>query len=234
MKTKKPMISMVSIFKYQFSKFILTTFVVALCLAQNLYANSSDDSSERGYDSIIRELSSSVSTKQSSTHSDPFDDVRFHLGVGMVTSRLALDLPSKYAQSKSLKGVEAVLGIDMFSPYWSTQGAVRTFNPEPFSGGEISLKEFDLALVYNFNPYQTITFTIGAGLSARYLDFTGNITGSKMKNNTTPATIISAGIVANISKAIALSVEASLHEPLSHETPDNGSIDGSFKINGNF
>lgn len=187
-----------------------------------------------GYDSIIRELSGSQHSSISTTSSGAMDVIRFHAGVGMIATHVSLDLPKPLPQKKTLRGFEARLGIDLFSPRWVAEGAVRTFDPENIAEGQISLREFDLLVVYKNRAAKSLEMSIGGGMSARYLDITGGVAGEFPRSNTTPASVFLFGLNAYITPAFSLGAQVSYRSPLVQETVDNGSFDGGLKIAGHW
>ena len=224
-----------------FMKMKYINLFVAVVLVQSLAsgvalarADQDDDENYSGYDSIIHELSASTHYKNTEAPKDPLDSVRFHLGVGMVSSRVSLDLPKGLAKEKSLHGFEARLGVDLFSPNWVAEGTVRSFDPEPFNGGQLSLKEFDLLLTYHFRPERPVDFTLGGGMAARYLEITGDTKGEFARSNSTPMSVLSFGILANITPEFNVGAEVSYRSTLVSDTIDDNSVDGGLRIGGRF
>jgi len=185
------------------------------------------------YDDIVKELSSSRYEAKSATQPEQ-EVIRFHAGIGFVTSRVSLDLPAQYPGIYTLSGYEARLGIDLFSPRWIAEGAVRSYNPEIFSGTELSLKEFDLMVNYRWPAARKIDLTFGGGMAARYLDFKGTIPAATLESYITPSSLFASSLILNVSSHINLGLAISYRNPLIDETVDNGSLDGAFRLSGQF
>lgn len=219
-------------------KIFLISVKSLLCLATFVQITvdtcfAADDESYSGYESIIKELSASHYSHVNQT-AKPNEVIRFHAGVGMITSRLSLDLPSGLPDATTLRGYEARFGIDLFSPNWIAETAVRTFDPEPILNTQLSLREFDLLIVYNNEIGRPLHFNIGGGISARYLDLQGQIANDIAPSNTTPASILTAGISARFTPQISMGAQVSLRSPIVQETIDRGSLDGSIRLSGRF
>jgi hypothetical protein len=197
-----------------------------------LYSQPSfcDEENYTGYDSIVKELSESRTSVDSAGATDPYDQIRFHAGLSLITSQLSLNLPSSLPDTKTLRGLEARLGIDLFTPHWVAEGAIRTFQPEALGVGEVSLREFDLNVVYHTSPKRSVDFILGGGLAARYLDIRGAYSESFTRRNTTPASIFFAGINAHVTKSLGLGILLSYRTPLVNDTADDGAIDGGLTI----
>lgn len=194
-------------------------------------ADASDDYSS--YDSIVRELSSSSTRIRTDSPSDP-EIVKIHAGIGIVTSQLRLDLPGTLPSAKTLQGIEVRLGIDLFDPNWIAEGAIRAFNPQPFANGEVGLREFDLLVKYRNALNHPIYFSIGAGMAARYLQFSDGIEGIANTRPSTPSTIVSAGFEAEIGQKFSAGIGLSYRSRMISETPDEQAFDGSLQLLGHF
>jgi hypothetical protein len=156
--------------------------------------------------------------------------------VGFVAGRAQLDVPKQIPRSVNLQGVEAVLGIDLFTQRWIAEGALRAFNQQEYSNSEVSLKEFDLRLVHQIPISRGIEARFGGGMSARYVSFSGlpsEVTGVSSEYST-PASVVLLGLQARFSHVIGLSADVSYRSRLINDTVDKGSMDGSIRLSGSF
>ncbi|OFZ12781.1 MAG: hypothetical protein A2Z20_06985 [Bdellovibrionales bacterium RBG_16_40_8] len=197
-------------------------------------ATASDPGGYSNYESIVRELSSSRYESSKATSDDPFESIRFHAGVGVITSLLSINLPKKLPNSVSLHGFEATVGIDLFSHYWRSDISIRNYDPEKVGLGEISFKEFDLLVIYNDKINSLLEFNLGGGMSARYLNINGDIKETPHRSNTTPASVVTMGLGASITSGFSILGQVSYRSPLVHDTIDDGSLDGSVRVIGHF
>lgn len=213
-----------------FLAFILLSFV------QAPLANAAieDEESYSSYESIVQELTSSRSQQNRVAPLDPMEMIRFHASLGWVSSRLALNLPAGLPNATTMTGIETRFGIDLFSPYWIAEGAIRSFNPENINEFEMNFREFDL-LVNNRNVVsRSFSFLFGAGLSARYLDFSTPPPGFSKANNTTPASVLTVGLSTQITKVMTFDAALSYRKALVQDTADSGAVDGVFRLSGHF
>lgn len=212
----------------------LTLFVCTLVLLTQHLAVAQDFDSYESYDSIVNELSSSSYTASQASTKDSFETIRFHVGVGLVTSttKISTPLPTT-AKDVDLQGFEARFGIDLFTPHWVAESAVRSYNPESYASGEVHLREFDLLVLYHTSAGRPFDFNIGGGMTARYLTF-NNITSREnfARDNTTPSSVFTLGVDFGLTRAFSLGAQISYRNPFVNETADKGSIDGGVQLTG--
>ncbi|MEK6556262.1 MAG: hypothetical protein AABZ31_13530 [Bdellovibrionota bacterium] len=211
-----------------FSLFGLTLTLLAAPLVQ-----ASEDYSS--YDDIIKNLKGSeISAAYSGTAKSDFDSIKIHAGAGLVNSNLRLDTPKGLASNATVRGVELFVGIDLFSPAWIAEGAVRTFTSERFSGTTLSLREFDLKVISRNQISKTMFWRAGAGMSARYLDFAEKPAQLEKRAYTTPASEFVAGLGAQFSPAFSAGIDLSYKNSLINDTIDKSSVDGNIRLTGTF
>ncbi len=211
-------------------KLILTLFLV-LGLVPTSGAATDDDESSMGFDSIVKDLTSSRSSiVQTDNDVDPFDLVLIHFGVGLVSSYLSYEA-AVGPVSGVQQGFQATLGIDLFSKNWQAEGAVRSFAETEINKTRASLHEFDLKIVYSFTSHSSLAPFMGLGVAARYLDVIENDKNSKY---TTPASILFLGSSFNLSENVAIGGEVSYRRPLIDETAERSAVDLALRLNTNF
>ena len=186
----------------------------------------------KSFNDIVSELSNTNS--YSYTPNSELDIIRIHGQIAFLTSRTQLRLPRSLPSGVTLQGAEAKLGIDLFSPRWIAMGGVRTFDQTRFSTGTVQLKEFDLEVLYKDSLSPKMTYTIGAGMAARYLDFRGSFAEDFVKSHSTPASILNLGIDARIAKFVSVGALLSYRTTLISESADEGAIDGAIHLTGHF
>jgi hypothetical protein len=207
--------------------------LLTLTLAQ---AHADDSTSGANYDSIVRDLTSS-STYDAHTEKehDALDLVKFHISAGLVSSQLNLDLPGAYPHSTTLHGYEVGFGIDLFSPSWVAQFDIRTYEPDDIgTNNELTFKEFDLLLMHRSPIVSQLSWNIGAGLAARYLDLKYPVANGGDNDYSTPASVITTGLAFSFTPEFSIDALVSLRSRLVENTPDGGSIDGTLHLTGHF
>lgn len=212
----------------------MVLFIVTLVQAAFFSLAQAEDYSS--YDDIIRELKGSTSAplQLGEPNTSSLESVKIHAGVALVSSRVNLNLPQGAPSTKNMRGVEAAFGIDLFSPRWIAEGAVRSYNREKYSNTNMTLKEFDLKLVHKHMLDSKNFVRVGGGMAARYLDFDHSPVGSEPTSYTTPASVMLLGIGSQITPGISITAEANYRSAMISETADDSSVDGAIRLTGSF
>ncbi|OQW46862.1 MAG: hypothetical protein A4S09_02845 [Proteobacteria bacterium SG_bin7] len=206
------------------------SFLFAASLSSTSLAAVDDDESSIGFDSIVKDLTSSTSSIAQLPGSDPFDYVMIHFGVGLVNSYISYH--SNVGPVSGLhQGFQATLGIDLFSKNWQAEGAVRTFSETEINNTRASLHEFDLKIIYTFTSYSSLEPYMGLGVAARYLDVTES---GKVSKFTTPSSILNLGTAYKLSDGIAIAGEVSYRKPFIDETAERSAVDLALRLNTHF
>ena len=201
---------------------------------------------EVSYDTLVSELSRSNSRAPLS--SDPLENVRFHLGVGMSNTVSTLTHGDGRSTYISQRGVQAALGIDLFSRNWLAEMSVATFGEKEYERSQISLREFGLNLVFiDTLDTSSVYYRFQAGLGARYLKAryrtntlvtaggTSAIQEAWIEDTySTPSSIVGAGLGAHLSKSISVGAGILARNSLTNETPDQSSFDFLLRLDGQF
>lgn len=200
---------------------------------------SSDDIS---YETIVEELqkqnskplaSGARSSARQSSFSfgkDPFENVWIHAGVGFAQTTQNLSLPNGVGAFMAGRGVQAAVGIDILGPNLAAEGAVRTFGESEDSATKISLKEFDLKVLFKMRR-SNLGLRAGGGLSARYMTVRS---GSETFDVTTPASIITVGGDLFLTPSISLGLDLGTRNAMISETFDKTSFDGTIRLDTHF
>lgn len=223
----------------QIVSFVLAaTFLLTPLLTPHAHAMVEDeaiDESLMDYDSIVRELSRGPQSTNTSTlpgrpHS-PFDDVLMHGGVGL-TGTVARFMHEGKRVHMNQQGIQAALGIDLFSQHWLAEGTARSFGDVDYNLTNVSLKEFDLKIYYHERMSGQIGMRIGGGLSARYLSIREG-EGTPVVH-TTPSSIASLGLEYFISNGISVGTEIATRNSMITETIDRSSFDATVRFDTHF
>lgn len=220
--------------RLRFFHFLNPCVVVTLVWFIIPRASAQDHEDYSGFDSIVRELSSSHASAPSKPTEGTLETVQFHLGLGLISTSVALDLPKPFKSGSVLmQGFGARFGIDLFSSNWVAEAGIRSFNPEKFSSHEISLREFDLLVLYHTAPGRSFDFNFGGGMTARYLDITGGGTETTFPHqNITPTSVVTTGFDVGLTRAFSIGVQISYRSSFVSPSADRGSIDGGLQLTG--
>jgi len=186
-------------------------------------------STPSGYDEILRELQNAETAARAELNQENSRKnlIRIHGAAGMIAGRVNLAAGPQLPGSSSLNGVEAVLGIDLFSRRWIAEGALRSFEPHAVSGQELTLREFDLRLIHQIPVSPKVELRIGGGMAARYLSW-------GQTEYSTPASILQAGVRFYFNHVVGISADTSLRSRLVNDTIDQGSFDATIRLVGSF
>ncbi len=185
------------------------------------------------YDSIVSELTSTRSARNTFLPGNPFSGVLIHAGVGMAMSMYAVQSGNKEIAGIA-QGVEINFGIDLFNPLWMAEGSFRNFGSSDTQTEEavVKLTEFDLKLVYRPSLGRLFRMRIGGGLAARYLEFFEKPEQAVKYN--TPSSIFSFGLDAKLSRTFSIGIETSYRAALIDETIDNSAMHAALRLDAHF
>lgn len=197
----------------------------------------------QSYDSIVEDLQKQNDTKPAATRvtakrswfsnasdKDPFENVWIHAGVGFAQTTQTLSLPNGVSAHMAGRGVQAAVGIDILGPNLQAEGAVRTFGEAEDSLAKISLKEFDLKILFKARR-SSFGLRAGGGLSARYLTVRS---GADTYDVTTPASVLTLGGDFFITPAVSLGIDLATRNAMISETFDKTSYDGTIRLDTHF
>lgn len=234
-------------------KFLVTSLTIAATLftALGVFAShasaaiDSDESDYVNYDSIVEDLQKQTAKQPapaaarstsrrsnwfSSSAGDPFENVWIHAGVGFAQTTENISLPNGSDTTMSGRGVQAAVGIDILGPSMSAEGTVRTFGETEDSSNKITLKEFDLKLLYKARSSR-LGFRAGGGLSARYMTVRSHVNTYDI---TTPASVVTVGGDIYLSSQISVGLDLSTRNAMISETFDRSSFDGTLRLDTHF
>ena len=213
----------------------LKNIVSALLLTTlSFSASAVDNEEEIGFETIISQLNKSSNKVRQKDLQEPstlIDDVRIHSGVGFVQSFVRVNSPTKNTLQGFHQGIQASLGIDLFSRNWIAEGTIRSFGEESIEDSQVKLREFDLKVIYHNDSRSLFGYRAGFGLAARNLTLIEN---GKEEKFSTPATIALFGIDTHVSRTITIGGELSYRTALVSESADRSSVDIALKFDAHF
>jgi len=186
-----------------------------------------------GYDEILNELNRESNRPVLRTHAntrrsaDPLESVLFHAGIGLASLMQTVTFPDGASRYLNQKGIQASFGIDLFSPHWIAEGTARNFSPTEGSNASVSLQEFELKVLHKDLYTSRVGYRIGTGLSARYLNLQR---GQDTITYTTPSGIVTFGIDLYANDKMSFGADLNGRTAMITDTPDEGSIDATLRI----
>jgi hypothetical protein len=184
------------------------------------------------YENIVEELRSSAQ-KEVKTITDPFEELKIHAEVGLVSNYISINSPTSNRMTGLLSGFEVQFGIDLFSPYWQAETSLKNFSTTQINRlTSASLKEFDLKIVHIEPLQKRIYLKMGAGLAARYLKTTNaqNLTSE----TSTPSSLIDLALFNQLSRNVSIGAEIGHRSSLISDTSDKVSWLGALKVHAQF
>lgn len=183
------------------------------------------------FEAIVDDLSGSSRVQVQDR--DPFAEIKIYAGFGFTTSYLSLRPEDGPSSSGILSGAEASFGIDLFSPAWQAEGALRSYNSERLdSTTTASLKEFDLKVQHTVMINPRLRLPIGVGLAARYLNV--NSPAARQERYTTPSSLLSTGLHVQMNKVLGMGMDFSWRNSLIEESIDRSALTAALKVDAIF
>lgn len=194
-----------------------------------------------GFDSIVEQLNKESAPpapvtryrRANITTNDPFESVWIHFGVGMTGSMQTINLSDGRDLFINQRGVQAALGIDLFSPHLMAETTARSFSESTNrENGKVSLMEFDLKVIYKNKFSRQLGYKAGVGLTARYLNLT--LPQEEKISFTTPAALAILGMDFFLTDRFSVGTELSARNSMIGETLDRVSYDATLRMDTHF
>jgi len=229
-------------------------------LSEDAYLNSESNPEsealpedfERNYDpdtrGVVTETRSSrrpsrsqgrTTSRRSTDSLSSFDDVRLHGGVAIVQSiqQIALNDSGTQMGTASTRGIQANLGIDLFSQHWIAEGSVLNYPEFRQDNFSVASNAFELKLLYTGAVSRGLTLHGGPGICSR--NFTikvDNDPAQKLggqRTISTANTVFVAGANYWVSGSLSIGLEGAARIPMTSST-DPQSTDLGIRIDGHF
>ena len=193
-----------------------------------------------GYDAIVNQLNHEVAPPSQSSRlknqgraasSDPFDSIWIHGGAGFTSCMEDLTFPNGDHYLMNQKGIQAALGIDLFSENVMAEGTARSFG-EGEDATKVSLQEFELKVFYKNRIAPQLSLKIGGGLDARYLSV--HEASQSTTTYTTPSSVLTAGLDIFLNEHFSVGGEISARNSMIADTMDHNSYDATIRMDTHF
>jgi hypothetical protein len=184
------------------------------------------DYEEVSYDDLVNQINKRKNSVVRDAN-DPLDNIKLHAGVGLLTSANNINTGQGSDTLKYQNGFQLSLGIDLFSPEWAAETALRNFGQAKSGSETRSLREFDLKLMHRHMLSSSSGFRLGAGIGTRYLkidDVNVNI------DDTTPTALIFGGLDIYAAKNFSVGIESGFRTSMVNQTSDRGSLDLTVRL----
>lgn len=206
---------------------------LVLSLSTNVWADDDDDSYSN-YDSIVADLKASaeIPDVKPVVEDMNWDDVAIHAGAGVATAFVHVTNPEGATMSGLMKGIEAHLGVNLFTRKVRAEGVFRTFAHDELSANAMAdLKEFELGLVYTPQLQDRLLLRLGTGITARYLNVQSE--GQSIRY-TTPASFALLGVERKFTPTMSIGPDLAYRSAMISDTADKTSWNASLRLNATF
>lgn len=187
---------------------------------------ATEEVKEIGYDELVQQLNQKKSRVIKSS-SDPFDQLKLHAGLGLLTSMNTVNTGGGKDLQKYQNGFQLSLGIDLFSPVWVAEAAIRNFGQAKSGTETRSLREFDLKFMNKDYISSGTGYRLGAGLGTRYLKISD---GDLNIDESTPTALIFGGLDVYASKSVSIGFEGGFRTSMVNRNADKGGMDLSLRF----
>jgi hypothetical protein len=159
---------------------------------------------------------------------DPLDSLQIHAGFGLTAAanRVNIDGTNSF---KYQSGFQISAGIDLFTPHWVAEAALRNFG-QIQSGTEVrTLREYDLKVLYRDLIDSKMGYRAGMGLGNRFMRITDDLYELNYESNT-PTSLMFGGIDFYTSKNLSFGLEAALRSAMVNSTIDRNAGDLTLRM----
>lgn len=236
-------------------------FLILTALAP-LTLRAGEDFEEISYEDLLQELSLKTErVAKPRRDEDFFGKVILHAGFGLINSQMGLDVEDDHFFRRK-NGFQLAVGIDLISPEWRLEGAVRNYGQTHTSNEYYSLREFDLKVIHQIPFGRNLGLRFGGGLAARYLNYERSLAqvqstpkassgaegeipeggepstvpqpGRIRVSNSTPSAIGFVGFDYFTSSSMSFGIDLNARSSLIVDTSDRFALDMTFRIDTHF
>lgn len=205
---------------------MLLAFGLALCFSLTLViaevAKSSAEYEELSYQDLVDQLRDKKRKIKPATE-NPLDSLALHAGVGLAATLNSFSFEGRDA-ARAMNGFQISLGIDLFSPHWMAETALRNFGTRQSGTETQSQREIDLRVLHRSPINDKMGIRVGAGLGTRFLKFSDPSQNLSV-NEESPHMILATGLEIPLSKMVSLSGEMGFRSALIDSSVDRNSLD---------
>ncbi|GIL17778.1 MAG: hypothetical protein BroJett040_15290 [Oligoflexia bacterium] len=213
---------------FQILFFVVITFTL-MALSTKVQAS---DYEEVSYDDLINRLNKKKSKVIQSQSSSPLDDIMIHAGFGLVTTVSNVNFGDRN-YSHTYNGFQLSFGIDLFSPDWVAEGAIRNYGNAQTGSEYRTLRETDMKVMYRGKTSDRGGYRLGTGLATRYFKVNDPINNVHI-SDTTPSALFFGGIDASINRHFGVGIEVGYRSAMVNYTSDKNSVDFMLRMDSFF
>ncbi|HPI41342.1 MAG TPA: hypothetical protein PLJ21_11100 [Pseudobdellovibrionaceae bacterium] len=210
--------------------FTVNLFILNFYLSAQATSVFSEDSyQEVTYEDLLKEISGQKKQVMKQTSISPLDDVKIHMGLGMMSSITHFNLQSHHYE-RFQNGMSVSLGIDLFSEQWFAESVFKNYGLTTQGVENLTLRELDLILGFKKNMNNNIGYFVKSGLSNRYLNFS-DLTKNITHDENSPHLLLSTGFNIYLTPHMGLSFDISGQSALVQSTSLKNAVEFAFRLN---
>jgi hypothetical protein len=200
------------------------SFFAAVILCSIACASTFVYAQEEGFDSIVKELKSSLNDTPPPAQKIETDSTRVLAGAAVLGTYVNAN-----AGSALLSGFDLHLGVELFTSKWQAEISLRSFSTGRVQNNTtMSLDEYDLKLVRTGELQKTLNLRVGGGLAAQYLKTSVN---GDSTTDTAPSLLAVVGVEKVFSPKVTLGPDLSFRLPLISNSNEKASLDAGLRLN---
>lgn len=213
------------------------TLALGLALTAGLWtvpAQASDDYEELSYQDLVdqlREKRRRISQPRTRpTH--PMDEISLHANLALATNMSSFSVGGRNV-STAMNGFQIGLGIDLFSPDWRSELALRNFGTRETGNQSQSLRELDLKVYHRTKWADRLSYRLGSGLSTRYIRYSDTARNIHLSEES-PNLMLLGGIDSEITPGLSMGAELGARTALADQNIDRNSLDFMLRVETSF
>lgn len=190
-----------------------------------------DGVEELSYQDLVEQLRTKK-RKNTAPQVHALDQISLHASIAMASSVNTYRVNDRQL-TRGLNGFQIALGIDLFSPTWMSELALRNFGTRDSGTESQSQREVDLKVLHRGSLGSKMGFRAGSGLSTRYLRFTDPTQDINISQET-PNLILVGGLDSILSDSVNIGAEFSVRSALVDQSMDRNSLDMMVRLETSF
>lgn len=207
--------------------------LTAALFAPTFPAHAAEDGVEElSYQDLVDQLKAKRKKVTAPRRTNQLDEINLHASIAMAASFNNYRVSDR-SLSRGMNGFQIGLGIDLFSPQWMAELALRNFGTRESGTETHALREVDLKVMHRQSLGSKLGFRAGTGLSTRYIRFTDPVHNVSVSEES-PNLIVAGGLDSLLTDRVNIGAELSLRTALVDQSLDRNSADLMVRLETSF
>lgn len=185
---------------------------------------------ELTYEDLVERLSQKKA-RVIRNQNDIRDDLKIHAGFGLLSSMNSVNAGYGHDEIKYQNGFQISLGIDLLSPLWASEVALRNFGQVKSGTETRTLREFDLKFFHHDMFSRNSGYRLGAGLGTRYFKLQDRDLDI---DESTPTVLMMGGLDIFASSNFSVGLETGFRTSMVNNSADKGGLDLTLRMDAYF